>query len=360
MALILVPLTLTGKAYSYRWGDADFIAMFVVGFVILAGFLIWDAKFARKPFVPYRMVKKWTVIAAMLMSAFDFGAYAVFTSFFPSLLQVAGGFSPGQATRIDNSLRVSFQIASVLAGVIMRYIRRTTLLVYIGAPLCLLGQGMMIYLVNVNGERMGTEVQLIVVKTIYGIGRGFYQTAAQVALQSVVSHQDVAVATAVFFSAMSVGGAVGVSIGGAFWNNYLPDRLAEHLPQEAQKNATRIFKDIKTALKTTGATRAAVNLSYRMTMQKLAIMSTCFLIPLVFLMFFIKNVRLETTEEEIAREQAERRDVEERLAALNIPMRDGATDEKIPQSAITQAPSQTEPQSPVAEGEKKWWKTFIR
>lgn len=359
LALILVPLTLTGKAYSYRWGDADFIAMFVVGFVILAAFLVWDAKYARKPFVPYRMVKKWTVIAAMLMGTFDFMSYGVFTSFFPSLLQVSGGFSPGQATRIDNSLRVSFQIASVLAGFIMRYIRKTTVLVYIGAPLCLLGQGMMIYLVNVNGERMGTEVQLIVVKTMYGIGRGFYQTASQVALQSVVSHQDVAVATAVFFSAMTVGGAIGVSVGGAYWNNYLPDRLAEYLPAEAQKDAGKYFKDMKAALKTTGPIREAINLSYRLTMKNLAIMATCFLVPLIFLMLLIKDVRLETTEEELAREAAKRREVEERLAALNIPMRDGPSDEpsdeKTSQPVIAQTPSTS-----VAEGEKKWWKTFIR
>jgi hypothetical protein len=35
------------------------------------------------------------------MGGLDFLRYSVFSVFFPSFLQVAGGFSPGHATRIE-------------------------------------------------------------------------------------------------------------------------------------------------------------------------------------------------------------------------------------------------------------------
>lgn len=313
LALILVPVTLTGKAYSYRWRDPEFIAMFIVGFVIVTAFIFWDAKWAKKPFIPYRMVKRWTVIAALIINALDFCGYAVFTSFFPSFLLVAGGFSAGQSTRIDNSLRVSFQISSVIIGVFMRYFQRSKVFVLIGVPMCVLGQGLMIYLTNIDGTHIGNVASFVTVKVIYGIGRGFYQTSLQVAVQSVVSKQDMAIATAVFFAAMSLGGAIGVSIGGGFWNNYLPDRLAEHLPQEAQKNATAIFKSVSVARATKGVVREAVNTAYRSTLQKLAIISTCFLIPMLFLMLFISNVHLDTTKEELEKERQEKAEFEQRF-----------------------------------------------
>jgi hypothetical protein len=75
--------------------------MLVLGVVFLIIFFVWDAWFARQPFVPYRMINNRTVAAACLLGALDFFHYSVFTVFFTSYLQVAGHFSAGPATRIE-------------------------------------------------------------------------------------------------------------------------------------------------------------------------------------------------------------------------------------------------------------------
>lgn len=100
LSLILIPMSLTGSDNSGQWEEPSFIAMLVVGVVLLVAFLVWDIKFAKKPYVPSRMANR-TVIAACLIQIFDFIEYSVFTVFFPSYLQVAGGFSAGHATRIE-------------------------------------------------------------------------------------------------------------------------------------------------------------------------------------------------------------------------------------------------------------------
>ena len=101
LGLVLIPLSLTGAKNSDRWDKGSYIAMLVIGVAIFSVFLLWDAKFAKVPFMPFRMIKERTVVAACILSMLDFFHYSCFTIFFPSYLQVAGGFSPGHSTRIE-------------------------------------------------------------------------------------------------------------------------------------------------------------------------------------------------------------------------------------------------------------------
>lgn len=100
LCLILIPLSLTGSLNPGRWKEGSFIAMLVLGGVIFTCFLVWDIKFAKKPYIPSSMANR-TVIAACLIQVFDFMEYSLFTIFFRSYLQVAGHFSPGHAIRIE-------------------------------------------------------------------------------------------------------------------------------------------------------------------------------------------------------------------------------------------------------------------
>lgn len=91
----------------------------------------------------------------------------------------------------------------------MKYTRRSQIWVLTGVPLCVLGMGVLLYLVDMGNGRSGNEASFVAAKSLIGVGRGFYQTAAQVSVQAMVSRQDVSVVTAVFFASMSVGGAIG-------------------------------------------------------------------------------------------------------------------------------------------------------
>ncbi|KAH7169319.1 major facilitator superfamily domain-containing protein [Fusarium sp. MPI-SDFR-AT-0072] len=298
LGLTLIPLSLTGARNSDRWDQGSYIAMLVIGVVVVCVFFVWDTKFAKVPFVPFRMIKERTVVAACVLSMLDFFHYSCFTLFFPSYLQVAGGFSPGHATRIDNALRVAFQIASVLVGILMKYTKRSQIFVFIGVPLCVLGQGLMIYFVNMNGGH-ANEASFITAKTLVGVGRAFYQTAAQVSIQALVAKEDVPVVTGVYYAAMNFGGAVGTSVGGAIWNNILPQKLTTYLPEQAKPNAFKIYKSIVVAQKFAKGTpvRAAIDQAYRETQRLLAIAATCSLAPMLIVMFALKAVDLTKVDE---------------------------------------------------------------
>lgn len=296
LTLSLIPINVAGKSNADRWKEPHNIIMLVIGILCFIAFLIWDSKFAKKPFIPYRMACNLTIFAACAIGAFDFANYACFTSFFPSYLQVAGNHSPGSATRIDNSLRVSFQIASVFVGILMKYTKRAKIYVYIGVPMVCLGQGLMIYFVNRPNDGYTNEASFITAKVIFGVGRGFYQTASQVLVQAVARKQEVAVATALFLATMNIGAAIGTTIGGAIWNEKLPGLLTEYLPDEMKANATTIFKSIAVAKSypVESASRIAIDQAYKETLQVLAIVSTCFTIPMLVLMFLLTNVHLDS------------------------------------------------------------------
>ncbi|CAK7225844.1 hypothetical protein SEUCBS140593_006041 [Sporothrix eucalyptigena] len=317
LALALVPLTLTGTSASERWHNTSYIAMFVVGIVIIGLFVLWDAFVARKPFVPFRMIRHRTVVAACLLSMLDFFHYSCFSLLFPSFLQVAGHYSAGHASRIDNSLRVSFQVASIFVGLFMKYTRRSKPFIFIGVPLMILGQGLQIYFVSMPGGYVANEASVVTAKVLVGVGRGFYQTAVQVSIQAVVSKEDVAVVTGVFFAAMNFGASIGTSVGGAIWNGVLPGRLTEYLPADGKAQAQAIFKSIVVAQKYAVGSpmRLAIDHAYRDTMRYIAIASTAGLAPMIFIIFAIKNVDLGKSQPGSAEVEAFERVVHEKHAA---------------------------------------------
>ncbi|KAL2204573.1 siderophore iron transporter mirA [Sarocladium strictum] len=299
LSLILIPVSLTGSKNSTAWANSHFIAMVVVGAVLFVAFIVWDAFFASKPFIPFRLVKHKTIIAACTLSMLDFMHYSLFSVFFPSYLQVAAHFSAGHATRIDNTLRVSFQVASLFGALCMRYTKRAKLWVLVGVPLCVLGQGLQIYLVNIDQTHAANQASFITAKALVGIGRGFYQTAAQVAVQAVVSRDDVAVATGVFFASMNFGGAIGTSVAGAIWRSNLLHKLTAYLPEDSKPMATSIFQSLVVARKFAVGSpeRVAIDQAYRETQQLLAIAATCALAPMILVMWSIKNVDLGSSQE---------------------------------------------------------------
>ncbi|KAL2827953.1 siderophore iron transporter mirA [Aspergillus cavernicola] len=294
LSLFLVPLSLTGSGNSDDWHKASFIAMLVLGVVMFIAFIAWDTWLAKKPFIPYRMIRNRTVAAACLLGALDFFHYSVFSVFFTSYLQVAGHYSAGPATRIDNSLRVAFQVAGIFAAYFMKFTRRSQIWVFTGVPLSVLGMGVLLYLVDMGDGKVGNEAAFVTAKSLIGIGRGFYQTASQVSVQAKVSRGEVSVVTAVFFASMSIGGAIGTSVAGAVWRSTLPKKLTEHLPAEFKNQSEAIFGSIVVAQKyeVGTAVRDAIDTSYRQSQRLLGIAALAALAPMLIIMFFLEDVPL--------------------------------------------------------------------
>ncbi|KAJ4163079.1 hypothetical protein NW754_014502 [Fusarium falciforme] len=298
LAMTLLPLSITGRRNTERWTEPSSIVLLVVGVLTFFGFLVWDGRYAKKPIVPFRMIKNRNVILACVSVCDIAMSDSTYRTFAPSFLQVAGGYSPGHAVRIDNARRVALNLGGLVIGLAIRFVKHTKPFIVLGFLMVALANGLPIYFTNIGGSRVANEAALTTGQVLLGLGRGFAQVPLQVALQAAVPDQEIGIATAMFLS----------SIGGALWNTLLPRRLATNLPEIDKANSTAIFRSIVAAqsYEPGTATRDAINLSYRLTQQTLAIGSLSLSIPLLIIMFFFRNVKLEKEDEkrnEVAEQQ---------------------------------------------------------
>lgn len=137
-------------------------------------------------------------------------------------------------------------------------------------------------------EILGTQI-------VIGIGGGLTNVPAQLGVQASASHQEVAAATAMFLTALEMGGAIGAAISGAIWTTYIPKKLEMYLPPETQGDAAEIFGKLTKALSYPmgSATRIAINRAYQETMDKLLITAILVSLPIIPLSLIMKNYQLD-------------------------------------------------------------------
>lgn len=291
LAMTLLPLTIAGRNNTDRWKEPSSIVLLIVGVLTFVGFLVWDGKYASNPIIPYRTIRERNVVVACAAAAIIAMSDVVYRPFLSSFLQVAGHYSPGAATRVDNAQRVAVNIGALVAGLILKYTKQTKPLMMLGIVMIILASGLPIYLTNISGTHIANEASFITSKTLLGVGRGFAQVPLQVSLQAVLANEQVAVATAVYLSSLGFGSSIGVTISGAIWNALLPRKLKASF---GETEGETIFGSIVVAksYEVGTAARDEIDRCYRETQQTLAIGSVSVAAILTVLVFLIRNVKL--------------------------------------------------------------------
>ncbi|EGY17871.1 siderophore iron transporter mirA [Verticillium dahliae VdLs.17] len=321
LSMTLLPLSITGRRNTDRWSEASSIVLIIVGVLTFVAFLVWDGRYAKNPIVPFRMIKNRNVLLACVSVCLIAMSDSTYRAFGPSFLQVAGGYSPGHAVRIDNARRVALNLGGLVIGIAIRFVKHTKPFIIIGCVMVALANGLPIYFANIDGRRVANEAALTTSQVLLGLGRGFAQIPLQVSLQAVVPDHEIGIATALFLSSS---GFVSVEPSGTRSSPAVSCNIS---PEAAKENSRAIFRSIVAAQSFAIGTpeRNAINLSYRQTQQRLAIASLSISIPLLIIMLLIRNVDFVAEEkkkaqlaeeqaaaalaEEAAREDAENRNV---------------------------------------------------
>lgn len=75
LSLVLIPLSMTGSLNLSRWREASFIAMVVVGAVLLVSFVVWERQVREEALHPSAHGQSHR-LAACLIQVFDFMEYS--------------------------------------------------------------------------------------------------------------------------------------------------------------------------------------------------------------------------------------------------------------------------------------------
>lgn len=146
-----------------------------------------------------------------------------------------------------------------------------------------------------------TKVGILVMTQIFvGFGSGLFATCGQIAVQVPVTHQEIAVVSAIFNLFGSIGASIGSAIAGAMWTNILPGELLKRLPEASKDQAAAIFGDMVLQMSFADGTpeRDAVVGAYAHVQRKMVIAGAAFM-PLCALSIILwKNVNINKLEKE--------------------------------------------------------------
>ncbi|QSZ29992.1 hypothetical protein DSL72_004510 [Monilinia vaccinii-corymbosi] len=297
LALVLIPLTIASKA-SNGWSSPGIIGMMVLGVACLLAFPVWESikKLAPHPLIPLGLLKSRTFCAACGIGFFYFAAFFLSVQpYFYSYLLIVHDLSIPAAGHVTQVFSFTATISSIAISFLIKYTKYYKPYILVGALIYLMGIGLMYHYRQENSS----IAQIIGTQIAVGIGGGMLNVPAQLAVQaSVPSHQNVAVATAIYMTCVEMGGAVGSAIAGVIWGHEIPKRLAEY---STTLDGQAVYDSITNALAYPMGTpeRIAINRAYQETMHRLLVVALCVSAPIVFLSLFIKNTKLDAGENNV-------------------------------------------------------------
>jgi hypothetical protein len=66
-------VALQAGGYTHAWSSAYVLAQLLIGFFLMAAFVVWEVKFAKDPMVPHEMFKGQRIVAMAYGIAFVAG-----------------------------------------------------------------------------------------------------------------------------------------------------------------------------------------------------------------------------------------------------------------------------------------------
>ncbi|CCH43271.1 Siderophore iron transporter [Wickerhamomyces ciferrii] len=243
LIIFLLPFNIAASAPN-GWSTGYIIAMIVVGFVLLVLFGLNEFYLAPVPFMKHKFFANRTLIGACCLDFTYQLSYYCWNSYFTSFLQVVNYLTVAEAGYISHTFDI---VSGVLLFIVGYGIRKTGYfkwLLWVGLPLYILAQGLMIYFRRPTGY-----VGYIVMTQIFiSVGGSAFTICMQLAVLVAVDHQYIAAALAMLNVTGTVGGSVGYTISGAIWTNCFEKALERFLPESALDAVADIYGDIEVQL----------------------------------------------------------------------------------------------------------------
>ncbi|KAL2752936.1 hypothetical protein ACRALDRAFT_1065920 [Sodiomyces alcalophilus JCM 7366] len=294
-ALILLPFSLA-PLQAKGWADPGMIVMIIMGVLSLILFVAWERWWAPVQFMPFEYLKDRTIIGACLVYGLMFISIFIWDTYYFSYLQVVHRQSITHAGYILNSFSLMSSFISPFIGILISFTGDYKWTGLAGVPFMALGTGLLIHFRQPH-HHVGL---LVMCQLLNGIGSALFATCAQLGVMAAVPHQQIATAIALWGMFGGIGASIGVAVAGALWNNIIPQKLLELLPETAKDRFAEIYGDmvLQMSFQDGDPIRDAIVGAYADVQRRMAIAGACFM-PAIFLCVFIwRNVNVVKLEKE--------------------------------------------------------------
>lgn len=222
------------------------IAMLVVGFVILALFVAYEALIASVPITPKRILTNRAFLAALMVNVFNQMASATRNNYFSSYIYIIKPWSNYTWTVFISATTLTLCFMSPVGGLIHRATHRYKNLMMIGAIVRLLGYG-----ININGDTRSTQSTARLALSQIFLGMGAWSViGARVGSQASVPHQDLSTVISVLSLWSTMASSVGSTISATIWQSRMLNFMREECPPGTPEETLRSIYGSISTLKT--------------------------------------------------------------------------------------------------------------
>ncbi len=267
----------TGSSGLLPWKSATVIILIVFGVLIMALFMVWEAKVAKNPLIPARIFKKRTLVASFVVACLHSFVFISFDFFLPLYYQVVLGFRPLISGVTLFALIIPMSFSTFFGGFFVRKTGNYLAVIFIGTTVFTLGTGLFI--------DFGTSVswpRIIVFELVAGLGAGLLFQSPMIALQSHLRQSDISAAMSAFTFLRNLSTSTSIVIGTV---------LIQHT----------IGSGSLTTIIDQGSSGAVGRTQYVLGLRNMWIFYTCTASVTILATFFIKSKALKKkeTQEEV-------------------------------------------------------------
>ncbi|KAJ0337341.1 hypothetical protein COL922a_006894 [Colletotrichum nupharicola] len=266
------------------------IAMIILGVFCLVLFGLWERMYADTPLVPWKNLKDRTILGSAATAGVIALSFGTWDSYFSSYLQVVHHQSISQAGFIGNIYTIASCTWGPIVGLLIRQTHHYKWIAMAAIPVACLSTGLLIHF-RTPDTYIG---YVIICQILKAVSSGTIIICEQLAVMSVVKHNEVSVMLALIGLATSVGRSIGRAISGAIWTNEFLDKLIKFLPNDAKSNAVTIYGDIKVQLSYTWGSpiRAGIIQAYGAVQRHMVICGAAFMPLALACVFLWKNINV--------------------------------------------------------------------
>lgn len=232
--LVVTLLATSWGGTQYPWGSPTIIGMFVVGALLLGGFVRVELR-AVEPIVPMRLFRS-SIFTAANLANFAV-AMVMFGSIFyiPVFAQGVIGVGATESSLVLMPLMLGMVVLGIVAGQVVTRTGRYKAIIVAGIALIGAGEWLLTRL-----DHTATQGQLTVAMVVVGAGIGLSLQQLLLVVQNDAPQRDIGVATAASQFFRNVGATVGVAILGTVMNSGLREAIVGRLPAGAARGASDI------------------------------------------------------------------------------------------------------------------------
>lgn len=183
-------------------------------------------------FIKWELFKNQTILRACILSAVIFFNYYTWDQYYYFFLQIVYNLNTANTGYMAQIYSVGSTIWAVLFGIWIhqtKHFKKTCL--YFGAPLMLLGAGLMIHFRG-TASKIG---YLVMCQIFIAFGGGTLVIRDKMAIMAAANRDGVPMMFTMISLSGSFGGAIGYAVAVAIYSNTFPQALLRALPDEAKR-----------------------------------------------------------------------------------------------------------------------------